>query len=726
MARRFLSIAAVLAGLVAVPGVAGANPVATGNVEARLVAETASVPPGESFLVALRQKIRPGWHTYWRNPGDSGEPTQIEWQLPEGFSAGAIEWPVPERIPYGPLLNYGYENEVWLLARIDAPAGLPAGEPVSLTARAFWLVCADICIPEEATLSLTLPAGPASTDARWAEGFRRAKEALPVESPWPAAYSADGESLMLRLAGPGLDTSRIESAAYIPSSDGIIGNAAPQRLSLSPEGLTLALTPGYRKPDGAPLTGLVVLEERLEDGVVRRGLSIEATPSAVPIEAAPAGMPLWQAALLALAGGLLLNLMPCVFPVLSMKAMALLKTAQGREAGVSRAAGWSEARIGALAYTAGVLASFAALAGVLLAIRAGGAAVGWGFQLQSPAVVLLLAYLLFAVGLNLSGVFDVGGRLSGIGGGLVRGGPGGGGAAGSFFTGVLAAVVATPCTAPFMAAAAGFALTQSAPVAMALFVALGLGMALPFLLLGVAPRALALLPRPGPWMETLKQALAFPMYASAAWLVWVLGRQAGADAVLLAGIGMVAIAFAAWLYEKSRGAATRGRIAGAATAAAVALLVLGTAAIPAAATGPARSASADTEALAGEPFSAARLAELRAAGTPVFVNMTADWCITCLVNERVALRSDAVADAFASGGVTYLKGDWTRRDAEITRVLERFGRAGVPLYVFYPPAGEPVVLPQILTEGTVLSALSAAIPAADASPSRNANMETRR
>ena len=379
--------------------------------------------------------------------------------------------------------------------------------------------------------------------------------------------------------------------------------------------------------------------------------------------------------------------MPCVFPVLSIKVLSLVNHAtQSPE----------QLRRHGFIYTAGVLATFLVLAGALLALRAGGAEIGWGFQLQSPITVAVLAYVLFAMGLSLSGVVHFGYSLQGLGGSLAQRA----GYSGSFFAGALAVVVATPCTAPFMGTALGFALTQPAAISLVVFLALGLGLALPFLLLTLSPRLIEWLPRPGAWMDTLKQALAFPVYATVAWLMWVLGQQVGPSGLFAALIGLVLIALAAWSFGIWQ---TAGQTWGRRVAAAVAIASMTATAAAVAGLQTDRPTAAQTASAAGiEPFSQRRLDELRAENRPVFVNMTAAWCITCLVNERVALSTDAVKSAFSAGNIAYLKGDWTNRNPEITRILERHGRSGVPLYLLYSSGDEPVVLPQILTAATVL------------------------
>jgi thiol:disulfide interchange protein DsbD len=668
---------------------------ATGpRVHAELISEHAGLHPGGGLWVGLRQRIAPGWHTYWINPGDSGEATTIAWALPPGVQAGEIMWPHPERIPSGPVMSYGYSGEVTLLSRLTLPAGLSPGTAVTLKARAAWLVCEQICIPEEADVSLTLPvlSGPPAPDPRWADIIAAARRAIPVPSPWPARAATDEAAVTLTVAAPGLVPAQIADVWFYPSRWGVIDQAGRQDVAVDDRGITIRVARGPH-PDAArsPVEGVLVVKERLGRGLASQAFAVRAESSAPA-----AGWSALAAAVgLALLGGLLLNAMPCVLPVLSVKVLSLVRHAEG-DAGAVR-------RHGA-AYTAGILVSFAILAGALVALRAAGEEVGWGFQLQSPLVVAALAYVFFALGLSLSGVLVIGGRAAGLGQRLAAR-PG---YTGSFFTGALATVAATPCTAPFMGVATGFALTQPAGPALLVFEALGLGLALPYLVLAFLPSWRRFVPRPGPWMERVKQLLAFPLYASVAWLVWVMSQQAGSTGVAVVSAGLVLIGFAAWLREATRGARRPWR--GAAVGIAVALVVAAIALPPVADLGASRAERAP-EAAAWEPFSARRLGELRARGTPVFVNFTAAWCVTCLVNERVALHSPEVARAFADKGVVYLKGDWTNRNPEIARTLQAFGRSGVPLYLLYPrgsaAGAAPTVLPEILTEGTLIRAVNA-------------------
>ncbi|MBL6076477.1 thioredoxin family protein [Belnapia sp. T18] len=650
------------------------------RAEATLVADRVAVAPGESVRLGLRLKLAPGWHTYWRHAGDAGAAPEIALTLPEGATAGGIAWPVPRRIPNGPLMSFGYEGEVLLPLPVTVPAD--ATGRFTVEAEANWLVCAELCIPEEGRFRLDLPlTDNGRADPALAPLFAAAEAAVPRPSPWVARAALEGRRGSLTLIGEGLSTAALREAEFFPHKAGLIENAAPQRLTARDGALTL----GLARPEGAALpqrlTGVVAL---VDAAGVRSAYEVSA-----PVGGALEGetLPLWQVLGSALLGGLLLNLMPCVFPILAMKAMAL-----ARLSGAAR----REVRAHAASYTGGVLTCFLGLAGLLIGLRAAGVAAGWGFQFTAPAFVAGLAWLMLAVGLNLSGVYALGGP-AGAGAGLAARG----GHVGSFFAGALAVLVATPCTAPFMAAAVGAALAMPPAGTLLVFAALGLGLAAPYALLGIFPGLTGQLPRPGGWMEALRQGLAFPMYGAAAWLAWVLAQQSGPDGLLLLLGGAVLIGFAAWaLGLAQRGGGRVGRVlAGAAAIGALALLP-GLAAAPPAAAG--------TEARA-EAWSAARVAALQAEGRPVFVNLTAAWCITCKVNERLVLQSGAVQAAFAGRNLATLTGDWTQGDPVIGALLRDHGREGVPLYLLYPAGGgAPQVLPQVLTEGIVLRALAEA------------------
>ena len=704
MARCLAFLITVLA-LAAAPALAA--PVDTGHLTAELVPQTQGVAPGQTTHVALRQQIDKGWHTYWRNSGDSGEPTQIAWTLPAGWQAGDIVWAPPSRQPTGPLMNYGYSGEVLLPVAITAPADARPGETVTLKAHASFLVCEEICVPEDAELTLSLPvtAGAAPPDPKWGRPIAAALAAAPRPAGLNAAFERSGEALKLAVTGSPLKGAAAADAYFFPFDGTVIDHARPQAIERGPEGLTLTLTPGVAFQVPQPpqaLAGVLSLDGVAYEISAAAG-PLPATaaglgPPPQPAKAGGAGLGLATAALFAFLGGLVLNLMPCVFPVLAMKATSFARHADERQA----------ARAQGLAFLGGVLATFLGLALILITVRAGGAAVGWGFQLQSPPVVAGLSLLMLAVALNLSGAFEVGQSLQGVGAGLASRR----GLAGAFFTGALAVVVAAPCTAPLMGPAMGWALTQSAPAALAVFAALGLGFAAPFTLAAFAPGLLARLPKPGPWMESFRRLMAFPMYGAAAWLAWVLTVQAGETALARILAAGVTLAFAAWLFgrwQKGR-AAGRRPVALAALAGAAGVLALAAALAPGYRL--AQPAAAETAAggkLAYEPWSAERLAAARAEGRPVFVNFTAAWCVSCQVNEKVALSTDKVAQAFAATNAVYLKGDWTRKDAVIEAELARHGRAGVPLYLVYGAnGGDGVILPQLLTADTVVRALEAA------------------
>ncbi len=650
-------ILALTLALTATAFAAESPPHRTPRAVATLVSDTDAVAAGTPYHLALRLRLAPGWHSYGPNPGDAGVPPELDWTLPAGTTVGPIAWPAPHREREGTVMTFAYTGDVLL--------AVPATGPGPVKLHASWLVCQNICVPEEADFSLDLPAGPPAPSAE-APLFEAAAAALPRPSPYQAHISPDA---VLQLDAPELGTLR--DAFFIPDTPDVIAPAAEQTLRATATGLTLTLTRGDAFKPNTDIPGVLLLTDA---GGQTSALALTATPGAVA-----AATPLWQAVAFALLGGLILNLMPCVFPVLAMKAFAIARLAHGHR---------GTARAQAFAYTLGVLVSFSAIGFTLIGLRGLGMAVGWGFQFQSPPFVAAMAWVLFAVGLNLSGVFSIALGVEGAGQSLTlkRG------LAGSFASGGLAVLVATPCTAPFMGVAIAAALTAPPLATLAVFAAMGLGLAAPTALLAFVPGLGRRLPRPGAWMEVFRQALAFPMYAAAIWLVWVLAQQTGPDGVLAALAGTLLIGLAAWLLR------LRGRI-GRILAAAALLGCL--ALVPLLRTAPAATATATADA-----YTPARLASLRAAGTPVFLNMTAAWCVTCLVNERVALDTAAVRQAFAAAGITLLKGDWTRQDPAITQFLQSQGRDGVPLYVFYPGGQKaPVILPQVLTESEILKAI---------------------
>lgn len=716
---------------------ARASVVATDNVEAELIASRLAIAPGQTIDIALRKTIRERWHTYWINPGDAGEPTRVTWTAPPGVSVGDIEWPTPKAITLEDVItNYGYEGELVLPMTLTAAPDLPVGEPITLVGEATWLVCEDICIPESATLSLTLDTtlGSPAPDRRWSGVIADARASIPQPSGFAAGLTREGDAVRLTVASPALGAALSEGAmrafAFFPYAVDAIDHNAPQPVMLAANGLAIDLKPAFGLADSLRDTaGVLTFEERRDGRWTRRGVEVSATagaPAAIGAAIEPqaslgggvggglgggffsGGAGLLGYLIGAFIGGLILNLMPCVFPVLSIKALSFAKVAH-EDPGVVRRQG--------LVFLAGVLVSFLVLASALIALKAAGQSIGWGFQLQSPIMVGGLALLTFAVGLNLMGVFEIGAGLQGVGGGLAAKD----GDAGAFFTGVLAVLVATPCTAPFMGAALGFALVQPALVALAVFGALGLGLAAPFVILSFAPGLLRALPRPGPWMETLKQFFAFPMFATSVWLVWVLAQQAGANGVLAVLAAITALAFAIWAFkaaDRGRGAlALSGRVLGGGVLALALAGLVATgrgAPVDAVTTGGASGASSGASQAAkleADAWSPQRVADLRSQGRLVFVDFTAAWCITCQFNKRVALNRANVKAAFAAHDVTFLTADWTNRDSVIARELESHGRSGVPLYLLYGATGEPQILPQLLTESLVIEAVRTAASA---------------
>ncbi|MFA9200125.1 MAG: protein-disulfide reductase DsbD family protein [Cypionkella sp.] len=677
MRARLLPLFTLLCALLGALGTpALAAPQRANHIAASLVSE-GPFKPGQRQTLAIVFAPRPGWHGYWSNPGDAGYGLELDWDLPAGWTASPPEYPVPQRLVIGGLMNHVYEGNYAVLVDLSVPAG---ATPVPIAVDAQWLACTDkICVPEQARLTLDL-AKP-STDVR----LDRWRAAIPPLLDSPASFALADR--YLRLAIPLPAAMEVSDPHVFVAQRELVNYAAVQTFSRDGDLLIAEV----------PLADAVVSPARVE-GILALGdgdgVRFAAAPGAVPANGIPlrklggegAGAPLWLLLLGALAGGLLLNVMPCVFPILSIKALTLAR------AGESDA----QARTEAVAYTGGVLAATLALGALLLGLRSAGEMVGWAFQLQEPAVVVALLLLAVAITANLAGLFELP-ALS-----LTRGGE----PAGAFATGLLAAFVATPCTGPFMAAAMGAALLLPAALAMLLFAALGLGLALPFLLLGFVPPLRRLLPRPGPWMARFRRWMALPMGLTALALVWLCWRLGGAWFALAALVAASGLAAALW-------ATGRRQRAGAGSARAFAMLAAPVAVFAAIALPAALASRPPLERAAGvlpaQSFSEARLAAARASGKPVFVWFTADWCVSCKVNERVAIEREATRDAFARAGVVALVGDWTRRDPAITRFLTRHGAAGVPLYLWYPPGGDAQTLPQVLAP-TSLVTLAGAPP----------------
>ena len=658
------------------------------HISARLEAESVRPGAGSRITLALTMSPEREWHGYWQNPGDAGAPATIAWTLPAGVTVSAMRYPVPQRLIVQGLMNYVYERPYALLMTLTVPKGLKPGTPLRISGKARWLACSPvICVPEQGPVALDLVVG----DGAVAPAARARFDGWRAKLPMPLSQAARFETKAgrVRIMIPFPAARAVADPYFYPATDNVIDYAAPQMISRRGDRLIIeAKAAKYAEPAGA-IDGVIAIGPD-------RGLSLTARPgkvpaAGVPIVSAGDGAPEggWRIFLLALGGavlgGLLLNAMPCVFPILSLKALSLARSGETD----------GKARVEALAYSGGVIVSCILLALALLALRAGGLAAGWGFQLQDPRMVLLLLLLVTAISLNLAGLFEL--RVIGLGDAMTRGH----GAVPAFWTGVLAALIATPCSGPFMAGAVGAALLLPSIAAVAIFAGLGFGLALPFLLIGFVPALRRRLPRPGAWMDRLRRILSVPMFATALGLTWILGRQAGVDRMVVGLGAALLLGLALWWVGARQAHGRRFSWAPvlpvlAAAIAAVLLVPAQTVAAPA------------TEAARGdaEPFGEARLAALLAEKKPVFLYFTADWCLTCKVNEKAAIERQAVRDHFKQAGVVVMVGDWTNGDPAIGRFLEGQGRSGVPLYLFYHRDGRIETLPQLLTPAT-LTALAA-------------------
>jgi thiol:disulfide interchange protein DsbD len=721
-------------------GALQARAVRNGAVQVELVARQAAVQPGQPFWVALRVEHDAPWHTYWLNAG-TGYPTSLAWTLPEGFSAGPIVWPAPHTVKdtAGNVTGNGYEGTVHLFVQITPPATLAVGSTVQLRAAADWLMCAESCMPGDAKVALTLPvaADPGAENAAVAKAFAD----LPRDpAPWGVSARRDGAKVFLTITAPqGAAAAHVPEGLHFFEEQALIDYAALQTVTVGRGTWSLELATVADAPaDAARLKGLLVAKNGWTAGEGYAALAVDvpfaaakavgatvgategsapapggssaagagATASAGATDGAAASAGLLGTVLLAFLGGVVLNLMPCVFPVLGIKVLGFVN-----QAGSDR----GKIVLHGLVFTAGVLASFWALAGALLALRAGGEQLGWGFQLQSAAFVYGMAIFMFVFALNLSGLFEVGLSATGAAAGLQSQE----GLGGSFFTGMLATLVATPCSAPFLAPALGAALALSAVESLVVFTAIAVGLSAPYLLLSLFPSAVKVLPRPGAWMETFKQLMAFPLYATVGWLVWVLAAQTAGDdyGLLMILFAFVLVAMAAWAYGRfgqAHGKPSRQRWG---TAAALALLVAGVAlgwpqpppAVGSSSTGAGGASGKGAYAVAWQPWSPEAVAAAQAAGRTIYVDFTARWCATCQTNKAAVFSSSEVLAELARRDVLLLKADWTNKDPRITQELAKFQRSAVPFNLLYHPGqAAPRVLPELLTPGIVLDALRSA------------------
>lgn len=723
-----LSLIFVFSGLAALE----AKPVRNGAVTIELVSADASIQPGKPFWVALKLDHEAHWHTYWINPG-TGYPTSVTWTLPPGFKAGPIVWPTPYVVKdtQGQVTGNGYEGTAFLFTEITPPADLAVGTSVTLKAATEWLMCKDSCMPGDAQLELTRPvkAEPAQPDMSIARLFNNAFADLPRPvKDWAFSASRDGKVVTLRIASR-TDSPQDFGELHYFDENAVVDYSAPQKLKRDGKiwVLEMALAGEEAAAQAPGLKGILVatggfsgtgpkavhIEQPFEvkEPIKAAQKDTPATPAkdagaGTPpatgggsSAAAPAASTLLGTLFLAFAGGLVLNLMPCVFPVLGIKIMGFVNQSGSDKAKVVQHG---------LMFAVGVLVSFWALAGALLALRAGGAQLGWGFQLQSPAFVFAMASFLLVFALNLSGLFEVGLSATGAGASLQSKE----GLAGSFFTGMLATLVATPCSAPFLAPALGAALTLSPVESIAVFTAIAIGLALPYLLLSIFPQAIKLLPKPGAWMETFKQLMSFPLYATVGWLLWVLAGQTTHDdnALLMISFGFVLVAMAAWAYGRfgqAYGKPTK-QLLGKLAAAALLVGGLWLGWPKSAEAAPAVDAQGKaTYVVNWQKWSPEAVAAAQAAGKFVYVDFTARWCATCQTNKATVFHDSAVLEEFGRRSVVLFKADWTNKDPQITQELAKWNRSAVPFNLIYAPGKkDPIVLPELLTGSIVLAKLA--------------------
>jgi thiol:disulfide interchange protein len=663
-------------------------PVRTQHLTVELVTENSTIAPNHDFLAGLHFILDKGWHIYWINAGDAGQPPRVDWQLPVGMTAGSLQFPAPQRLPLGPLMDFGYENEVLLPVLMHSGSSIKPGSQATLRGHLHFLVCSNVCIPGQADIqhAVSVTAQLGEPDPKTEPLFLAAERGLPRTLPLGVSVQVQQTktAFVIRLTGK-----RVASAEFYPYDQNLIANAAPQIVQPQSDGVWITVRKAQELQQvPAQLHGLL----KFPDGTAYQFISAITTGYAV-VRLAPATHSGGLLHILGLAflGGLILNLMPCVFPVLFIKGLSLVQSS-GEERKRLRAHG--------AMYTLGILVSFWIIVAVLLLLRAGGSHLGWGFQFQSPYFVAVMALLFFFLGLSLAGQFEIGLSVTSVGGELAQRG----GYSGSFFTGVLATVVATPCTAPFMGAAIGFALSQSAAVTFAVFTFLALGLAAPYVLLTLQPKWIRLLPKPGVWMEYLKQAVSIPIFIAVIWMVWVFAQTVGGNGVAVLLAGMLLTAIAGWVlgHWPAKWASTIVAI----------LLLIVAVAIPSFAAKQFRLSTntkneVSSNSIAWRPFSPKQLAADRAQGKAVFVDFSAAWCLSCQVNERVVLDRPDVEAALRKSGVVMMRADWTNHDDTITEALRQLGRSGVPTYVLYSggPDTAPTLLPEVLTSGIVFDVL---------------------
>ena len=647
----------------------------TGQSSVTLLTESNQVGGEETLLVGLEFNLSPGWHTYWENPGDSGEGASIKWNLPSGFKASTILWPGPKRIPVEPLMTYGYEDKALLLTEIKSPKEF--SNPVKISAKINWLTCKDICIPQEGQVDMTLIKGPKVAN-QFTSKLKEVALTVPKNFPSPYRVSVINEKIFLQFEKEG--SRNISEAYFFPKEYGLVNYTADQKLERNDNSFSLELSSAEVQLKTNTLKGVLKLKV---DGIKEfytLDLPLEKNTNNPLVT-----ISLLTAIIFAFLGGIILNAMPCVFPILSIKILSFIEQSQGSKEKLFHHG---------LVFSAGVLTTFLAVSALLIFLRASGEAIGWGYQLQSPWVVSLLIYLFVVIGIVFMGNIVLGSSFGNLGT-LVQNQKD---LTSSFFTGVLAVVVASPCTAPFMGPALGLALLQPGLKSILIFLALGIGFSLPYLILSIYPQLLSKLPKPGEWMQTLKQIMAFPMWASALWLAWVLSSQVDMQSVFAVLLGALLIALGLWLLEKTQNSASILRRV--TLIFSLGLMIFSIWLLPI--TSDNNSPNLKNE---ENVFSVQKLNSLRSEQKMVFLNFTADWCITCKVNEAIALNQDKVKKVLDEKNIIYLKADWTRKDPEIASMLASYGRTGVPLYLLFPSQGDPIILPELLTEDLLLDFL---------------------
>ena len=639
-----------------------------------VTSESEAMMKGDELLLGLNFKLTPGWHTYWKNPGDAGEGASVTWQLPKGFQASEILWPGPEAIPVEPLMTFGYEDEITLLTKIKALDA--AVFPAIVKAKVSWYTCKDICVPQEANLELTIQNGE-KINTFFANELSNVFLNLPKELSSKHRVEALDDNYFLQMELDG--NTPVSSAYFFPEEYGLSSYSKEQILEINKNSLSLQISQSEVDLKLQNFAGVLLLNNQDSRTFFNVNLNLNNNQKQESLSISELVLTI----IFAFIGGLILNAMPCVFPILSIKILNFVEQSEGSKEKMIQHG---------LSFSAGVLVTFLSIAGLLLLLKSGGESIGWGYQLQSPLMVTILIYLFVAIGITFMSNLVLGGQLAQLG----NINQGYGDITSSFLTGVLAVIVASPCTAPFMGSAVGIALLQPGFITIAIFVSLGLGFAAPYLLLSFYPSLLKVLPKPGAWMETLKQFMAFPMWGSALWLTWVLSGQVQTDSVLMVLLGALFIALGLWILEKNQ--SSDGFAKWMSLSSVTILLGAALWLAPTDYENIEQDTSSDLNS-----YSPELLDSLLAENKPVFLNFTADWCITCKVNETIVLNQVSIKNALESKGIVYLKADWTRKDETIANKLAQYGRTGVPLYLLYSSEGIPVILPELLTEDMLLS-----------------------